>query len=78
MDHLFNRYYFKCNCEPCKKNWPMNDDIPKSFNDLFPGQLKIKEAELMKEISKIQKMGSCINLGTNHKLRNVKNIRGYP
>ena len=56
----------------------MNDDIPKSFNDLFPGQLKIKEAELMKEISKIQKMGSCINLGTNHKLRNVKNIRGYP
>ena len=43
----------------------MSEHLPKNFNDLRPGQLKIDDVDprmLIQQVSKIQKLGSNISL----------------
>ena len=73
-----DRYQFKCHCEACTKKWPLNEDLPKNFNDLKPGQLKIDDSDprrLMQQVSKIQKVGSSISL--EQKNGNYKKAYSY-
>ena len=60
------RYYFHCQCHACEVKWPEANDIPKGFNDLRDGQLKIDHEKdgmaLVQQIQKIQKLGSSISL----------------
>jgi hypothetical protein len=65
--HLKNTYFFDCQCDACQNEWPTSIDMPKSFNDLRPGQLKIDEGldngmALVQQVTKIQKLGSGISL----------------
>ena len=63
--YLQKKYFFKCSCNPCLKDWPTLESLPKSFNDIGKGQLLIDEADTMKlvqQVNKIQKLGANISL----------------
>ena len=62
---MYEKYFFECKCLACLKKWPTKESMPKSFNDLRDGQLKIDLTDgalLMQQLSKVQKLGSNISM----------------
>ena len=76
--YLKERYFFQCECQACLNKWPTASAMPKSFDDLEDGQLKIDPSDgmsIFKQVSKIQKLGS--NISQEQKAGNYKKAFSY-
>ena len=62
--YLQEKYKFLCQCEACRDNWPTAAQLPKSFNDISPQQLKLDQTnieEIQSKMKNVMLLGAKIN-----------------